>query len=82
MSTFQPLSTFGLLPIAVHHLRDDALILLYVLHHGLPNQLENVLSLDAHGLCHLHCQHVCSEDSPFRGLDFGHHRLAELGEKE
>lgn len=77
-----PSSALGLLAVAVHHLWCDALVLLHVLHHLLTDQLEDVLGKDAHGLGHLYCQHVQSQDSPFGDLDLGHHRLAELEEKD
>ena len=77
-----PSSTFGLLAVAVHHLRRDTLILLHVLHHLLADQLEDVLGKDAHGLGHLYCQHVQSQDRPFGDLDLGHHWLTELEEKD
>lgn len=75
----RPSSALDLLAVAVHHLWRDALVLPHVLRHGLANQLEDVLSPDSHGLGHLHCQHVQSQDSSSGDLNFGHHRLTQLG---
>lgn len=72
------LSTLDLLAIVVHHPWRDALVLLHILRYGLTNQLEDVLGVDAHGLGHLHRQHVQSQDSSSGEFDFGHHRLTQL----
>lgn len=76
--TSPPSSALGPLAVVVHHPWHQALVLLHVLCHSLTDQLEDVLSGDAHGVGHFYSQHVQSQDGSTGDLNFCHHWLTQL----